>query len=73
MRLPTHTAKDCQVTIQSVNRHLTLKMLEAPGFGKVWFGGEWKNSDIFMEMRGEGMGCGTVRGWTRRRIKSGVK
>jgi hypothetical protein len=31
--------------------------------------------DIFMETGGQGggIGCGTVRGWTRRGIKSGVE
>jgi hypothetical protein len=30
------------------------------------------SGDILMEMRGGGMGCGTVRGQTGRGIKSGV-
>jgi len=54
--------------------HLTLKRLEAPGSLEVWWGG-W-DGDILVEMRvggwGGGMGYGTVRGWTRRGIKSGV-
>jgi len=32
----------------------------------------WVDGDILVEISGGGMGCGTVEGWTRRRIKSGV-
>jgi hypothetical protein len=52
--------------------HLTLKRLEAAGSLDIWW--------VRVEMRhpcedrgqGGGMGCGKVRGWTERGIKSGV-
>ncbi|KRY62928.1 hypothetical protein T4D_14887 [Trichinella pseudospiralis] len=44
--------------------HLTLKRLEAPESLEVWWSGG-------QEYRG-GIGCGSVEGWTRRGIKSGV-
>jgi hypothetical protein len=51
--------------------HLTLKRLEDPGSGDVWRG---LVGDIHVEiMEGGNMGCGTVRGWSGRRIKSVVK
>jgi hypothetical protein len=49
MRLLTHTciAEDCQVWTQSEKMHLTLKRLEAPGNGEVWWGG---SGNILLEM-----------------------
>jgi hypothetical protein len=48
--------------------HLTLKRLEASWSLKVWWGG-----NILVEMgQGGGMGCGRVRVWTRREVKSGM-
>jgi hypothetical protein len=52
--------------------HLTLKSLKAPGSGEVWWDGEWGHPSRDRG-GGGGIGYGTVRGWTERRIKSGVK
>jgi hypothetical protein len=54
--------------------HLTLKRLGTPRTGKVWWHGEgWRSWDILVETGCVGyMGCGTVRGWTLRELKSGV-
>jgi hypothetical protein len=66
MRPPnTYTAEDFWVWFQSEKMHLTLKKLKASGSLEFCWGGgasSWR----------EGMGWGTVRGWTRRGIKSGV-
>jgi hypothetical protein len=41
MRLSnTYTAKDCRVWTQAKKVHLTLKRLEAPGSGEVWWSGD---------------------------------
>jgi hypothetical protein len=55
--------------------YLTLNRLEGPGSLEIWWGGGCLGEDILMETGEEGgvMGCGTVRGWTRRGITSGVK
>jgi hypothetical protein len=45
---------------------VTLKRLESPGWG-------WRVGDILLETEGEVMVCGSVRGYTRRGIKSSVK
>jgi hypothetical protein len=70
MRPPT--PEDSWIWVQSEKMHLTLKRRKAPGSLQVsWGECGW---DIFVAMVGwgEGMGCGTVRRWTRRVIKSGV-
>jgi hypothetical protein len=51
---------------------LILERLEAPGSGRsggVGVGG----GDILLETEERSFGCGTVRGWTGRRIKSKLK
>jgi hypothetical protein len=50
--------------------HLTLKRLEIAGSGEILWGEGWESGDILVEMRGGGMGCGTVRRWIRMEIKS---
>jgi hypothetical protein len=54
--------------------HLALKRLEAPGSGEVWWdeGWEWRRGHPHGDWGREDMGCGTVRGWTRKGIKSGL-
>jgi hypothetical protein len=54
--------------------HLTLKSLEATQGLELWWGGSGEDGDIVLETGryGGGMECGTVRGWTRRGIKSEV-
>jgi hypothetical protein len=51
--------------------HLTLKRGDAPGSLEPWGKGtpSWRQRVGW----GGGMGCTTVRGWTRREIKSRVK
>jgi hypothetical protein len=47
-----------------------------PKGGEVWWGEGWglAGGDILVETGVVvDMGCGTVRGWTRRRIKSGLE
>jgi hypothetical protein len=51
--------------------HLILKRLKDPGNLEVWWGRGWGHPHGDRG-RGGGMGCGTVRGLTRRGIKSGV-
>jgi hypothetical protein len=55
--------------------HLTLKRLEGPGSLEIWWSGEFRGVDIFIEteVQGGGMGFGTVRGSTGNGIKSGVR
>jgi hypothetical protein len=75
MRPPT---EDCWVWTQSKKSHLTLKRLEAPESGRS--GGVWgKGGEVLRGWRHpredggvRGMRCGTVKGWTRRGIKSGL-
>lgn len=47
------------------------KRLEASGSLEVWLGGWWEHPHGNRRWGG-GMGSGTVRGWTRMRIKSGL-
>jgi hypothetical protein len=68
----TYTTEDCRVWVQSEKMQLTLKRLNALGSLEVWWGGH-VGGDILTETGlGAGMGCGRVRGWTGRGIKSGV-
>ena len=54
------------------DRH-NLQGLESPESLKVWWGGvEFGNILLETGRQGEGVACGTVRGWTGREIKSGV-
>ena len=50
---------------------MTLKLQGVVRYGEAGVG----DRDFLLEMggRGEGMGCETVRGWTRRGIKSGLQ
>jgi hypothetical protein len=73
MRPPTHIQQRTAGSGKSEKMHLTLKRLKAPGSLEVWWGGG-EIGDILVETGGwrGGMGCGTIREWTRRGIKSGV-
>jgi hypothetical protein len=47
--------------------HLILKRLGVQGVGR---SGEVVLGDILLEIGGGDVGCGTLRGWSRRGIKS---
>jgi hypothetical protein len=53
--------------------HLTLKRLEAPGSLEVLWGRRGWGHPHGDRGQGRGMGCGTVRGWIEKAIKSGVE
>jgi hypothetical protein len=64
MRPPnTYTAEDYWVWVQSEMMHLTLKRLEDPGSGEVWWGGSrgWRHPHGYREGRRYGM-------WNSQRI-----
>jgi hypothetical protein len=69
----TYTVEVCRVWTQSEKVHLTLKRLEATGSREVWWSGVgWWGYPLGDGCVRGGMGCGTVRGWNRRGIKSGL-
>ena len=68
----TYTAEVCRVWTQSEKVNLTLKRLKSTGRRDVWWSGVgwWGHPLGDGCVGGGGMGCGTVRGWTREGIKS---
>ena len=53
--------------------HLTLKMLEAPGNGEIWWGGVGAlGTSLWGQGDEGGMEHGTVRVWPRKGIISGL-
>jgi hypothetical protein len=53
-------------------KYLTLKKLESPMRGQFCWDRGQESGDILMVIGGGCLGCGTVKGWTRRGIKSGL-